>query len=229
MVPIGTKAPKLKMALISFKYNFIFVKTAKTAGTSIEVDLSCRLEEQAVVTPIMPRVAGHHARNFRDPKGLSTYYNHMSATEIREHLGEDKFTSMHKFCVAREPVSKCISHFHMLRNSVLYAEDRRGQSRWDEYVEIGKFPNDCYRYSEVIEGERRSLISQFLRYDRLVVELPEMLSRLGIADFELRSRAKSEYSKFVLIKPEQVTAQQRQKIYDVFEENNKLTGIDWEA
>ncbi len=43
------------MALVSFKYNIVFVKTQKTAGSSIEVDLGARLEESAVVTPEVAR------------------------------------------------------------------------------------------------------------------------------------------------------------------------------
>jgi hypothetical protein len=47
------------MALVSFKYNLVFVKTQKTAGSSIEVDLGARLEESAVVTPVYPEPKHH--------------------------------------------------------------------------------------------------------------------------------------------------------------------------
>ena len=45
--------------IISHKYRFIFVKTRKTAGTSVEAYLSQHCGDSDVLTPIHPPLPGH--------------------------------------------------------------------------------------------------------------------------------------------------------------------------
>src|SRR4030095_6484076 len=51
--------------ILSHKHRFIFIKTAKTAGTSIEVFLSKHCGPDDVVTPVAPAVEGHQPRNYQ--------------------------------------------------------------------------------------------------------------------------------------------------------------------
>lgn len=217
------------MAIISFRYGFVFVKTTKTAGTSIEVELSKVAGPDDVVTPVLPPEPGHVARNYTDTAGNTLFYNHMPAGRIREIIGADRFDEMTVFCVEREPVEKCISHFHMQRNSSLHNPDGAYQLSWAEFVEAGRFPVDLHKYAEGPPGARRLIVDQILRYDRLDYDLPALMARFGIEDFALRARAKAEYSRNRLVRPGDVTADQRARIYDAFAETLEVSGIRWEA
>jgi len=212
------------MAIISFDYNFIFIKTRKTAGTSIEVDLSQHLGETAIVTPILPLMPGHNARNYKSSNGTNLYFNHMSAVQIREQLGADKFSSMYKFCVEREPIAKSISHYHMHQNSKLHNKDGQIIS-WAEYCIRNNFPVDYNKYSDTVNGKSVSLVDTILPYETLNLELPKLLEKLGIPKFKLNTRAKSEYSKNTLIQKHEVTNDQHMQIYKAFELSNSINGL----
>ena len=211
------------MTLISFKYNFIFVKTLKTAGTSIEVDLSQRLESRDIVTQILPVEPLHTPRNNLESK----FYNHMSASEIKSLIGAETFESMFKFCVEREPVDKCISHFHMLRNSNIHNSNGNYKNSWDEYVHGERFPIDIVKYSSFYNGTRTLIVDKILRYDTLETSLPKLLKTQGIDHFRLKARAKGNYRNNQLITPDLVTPAQRLIIYKAFSETISLTKIDW--
>src|SRR5207245_10127827 len=57
--------PKSRDMIISNKYKFIFIKTTKTAGTSIEVFLSKQCGPMDILTPIAPPIEGHQPRNYQ--------------------------------------------------------------------------------------------------------------------------------------------------------------------
>ena len=118
--------------IISHKYQYIFVKTTKTAGTSIEIALSRYCSRRDVITPIgaadeatRREYGGRGPQNYRAPltayslldfkrlirlgKRKRWFYNHIAASPAAELIGEKKWRDYYKFCFERNPFDRLIS------------------------------------------------------------------------------------------------------------------------
>jgi hypothetical protein len=194
--------------ILSHKHRFIFIKTAKTAGTSIEVFLSKLCGPQDILTPIVPPVEGHQPRNYegfinpipeileRPGKLFSVlshtmtsrtkFYNHMPAREVKQRIPADIWNDYFKFCVERNPWDKVLSHYHM------NAAREGGLLSLDEYFARGRFPINYFRYMD--RSGRRLIVDRVVHYENLLPELCEVFSQLNIPfDGTLGIAAKSNY------------------------------------
>ena len=208
--------------LLSHKYQFIFIKTRKTAGTSIEVDLAPFLGPDDVITRIQPPVPGHEPRNFRSANPIRrwlkrTYHNHVSARIVREIAGRRVYDSYFKFCVDREPVSKCVSMWRMCSQDASFAHYDPTLT-WEQYVERGEFPvgDDLY-----LDRDGSLMVDRILKYEDLNAELMSVTAQLGIPFEGLKARAKSGLAKGPDVV---VTPAQRERIYKAFAPTLRFTG-----
>ena len=211
--------------LISHKYQFIFIKTTKTAGTSIEVDLSKFMGEQDIITPIYPAVRGHAPRNYakRSFFGMTTsqkFYSHMPAAAVRRVVGAETFNTYFKFCVEREPVDKCVSHYSMLKNSPTHNSQNQSLT-WEEYVERAKFPLDHKKY---LDFRGKLMVDTIIKYETLDRQLLEIGRYLGFNMERISTRAKSGFREKVI-----ASEWQRERIYRFFEPSLKATGYSIRA
>ena len=130
--------------IISHKHKFIFIKTAKTAGTSIEVALANLCGDDDVITPLsgdqeakrqgrgaqnlhldhpakpkVPlyrRLLGRPERPWHPSVG---YYSHMPAWRVRTYVGEAIWNDYFVFAFDRNPWDRQISHYHYkIKNKV---------------------------------------------------------------------------------------------------------------
>ena len=158
--------------IISHRHKFIFLKTVKTGGTSVEIALSRYCGDEDVVTPISPAdeptrlELGITPRNYLAPRAAYSlpdyyrllmqreekklYWNHITAAEVRDRIGADIWNSYFKFTIERNPWDKTISDFY-------WRGSRGGPQTLDAYFRKyrGDFKHFNYpRYS--LNGARRS-------------------------------------------------------------------------
>jgi hypothetical protein len=191
--------------IISHRYRCIFVKTKKTAGTSIEVFLSQHCGEDDIVTPIYPHVEPHRARNYKgrwnpipecvlerrgqvvwtDWYRQKRFYNHLPARVIRRRVSSRLWNSYFKFCVERNPWDKTLSHYCMRRDRA------RGALTWEQYLAQADWPINAPFYTD---RQGRLLVDRVLRYEHLTEELADVFRLLGVPFArDLGVHAKSEH------------------------------------
>ncbi len=203
--------------IISHKFKFIFIKTVKTAGTSVEVDLNKVLGESDVATPIFPVVSGHKAQNFEFKKfGIFTkrFRNHMGAADVKKIVGSRTFSDYFVFCVEREPLDKCISHYSMIKNSPDHNSGNENLS-WNDYVEMKKFPVDTGKYTD---KHGALIVDKILKYENLSEELSAVGEMLGF-NLDLKAKAKAGFRQDI-----DVSERHKRAIYDAFSSSNQFTG-----
>jgi hypothetical protein len=194
--------------IISHEHKFIFIKTAKTAGTSIEVFLAQQCGPEDIITPIAPPVEGHQPRNheqlvdpiselLRRPEGLlaalrnvfkrrKKFYNHMPAWLIQQRVPARIWNTYFKFCVERNPWDKVLSHYYMTASRI------GGSLSLDQYLARGRFPVNYFRYTD--RSGARIIIDRVVRYESLMSDLREVFDQVNVRfEGNLGVRAKSDY------------------------------------
>lgn len=227
--------------IISHQYKFIFIKTQKTAGTSIEVYLSQVCGAGDVVTPVYPPEEGHQPRNYQgwwNPlpeiimhrgRGLQMtfsqlrqrqrYFNHMPARLARARLSPQIWDEYYKFCVERNPWDKTLSHYAMRR------ERLGGELSLEQYFARGNF---CVNYGLYTDRGGKLLVDRVLRYERLDDELGEVFARLGIPyTGSLGVKAKTSHSRDRRPYQEIFTAAQLTRLSEVFAAEIRLHGYQF--
>jgi hypothetical protein len=183
--------------IISHKHRFIFVKTTKTAGTSVEMALSRVCGPDDVITPLAAddepvrvETTGLAAQNFMVPLrayrrtdwqrllsggGRRQFRNHNSAETIRRYVGEHVWTSYFKFSIERDPFDKAISRYYWSTkpprpplSEFLAAAQARYLSNWHLYT-----------------IDDRVAVDFMVRYERLADDLATVSKRLNLPELAL--------------------------------------------
>lgn len=179
--------------IISHKHKFIFIKTKKTAGTSIEIALSKFCGPNDIITPITENDEAVRASlGYRGPqnyinnwlkiieylpipvlrnkfKKFYTFYNHMTAHEIKKYIDEALWDSYFKFCFERNPYDKTISKYYWHTNGEInlteyLKQSYKSLSDWNHYTINNKIAVDFIGKYENLP-EDLSYISNILGLD----------------------------------------------------------------
>jgi hypothetical protein len=193
--------------IVSHRYKFIFLKTRKTGGTSIEIALSKFCGPQDVITPISPTderlrtELGYRGRQNNHvsirrytlpdyarlvvPGTRRAFRRHTPATRARRDVGEACWKKYFKFSVERDPWDKAVS---------LYYWRARGSKPRISFAQFIDTVDESHLSNFEIYGVGDSIVADHvIRYENLHAELAHVAARLNLPEPLELPRAKSGY------------------------------------
>jgi hypothetical protein len=192
--------------IISHSRQFIFIKSAKTAGTSLETALSNFCSGDDVVTPL-----GDYEFN-KDPTGRwqhkamneGNFEQHDWATTIRDKVAPEVWNNYFKFSIARNPWDRAVSLFTWKSRNKSKSSSRTGFfqkiSNKDDELETTRTAFKEFLASDWETNDRfyviedRLCVDFVLRYESLDDDIETLRLRLGLPPLEL-PRLKSGFRK----------------------------------
>jgi len=187
--------------LLCHQHKFIFLKTQKTAGTSIEIALSRVMSENDIVTPLSRKwpwpsedESTRHSLGHQGPanclaplweykpsqllrlltrgKLKKNFYNHMPALEIKNKIPDEIWSSYTKISIERNPFDRAISTY--------YWRTRKANPPIDINEYIQTCP-DIYLSNWNTYAIRDQIVADImLRYENLESELGRLSELLNI-------------------------------------------------
>jgi hypothetical protein len=173
--------------LISHSHRFIYLKTIKTAGTSIEIYF-----ERYCVDPSIYPGERHETGTLVSPGGVigcrgvdvagETWYNHMPGCRVRELVGSALWDGYYRFCAIRNPFDKAVSHFWFsmpeeTRRNLAAADFTVVRAAFGDWVRGRLLPVDRYIYS--IAGV--VAVNDFIRHESLPADMQRVCGAVGVA------------------------------------------------
>jgi hypothetical protein len=215
--------------IISHKHKFIFIKTKKTAGTSMEISLSRFCSEEDIITPIHSKEEeairakfGKFPQNYvieiqeNNRKEEKKYYNHIPAIEIKKLIGEKIWDSYYKFCFERNPWDKVISSYFF-----------RAAKRSDKHITFEQFLDSDlkFSYNYPFYTIDDSVVVDFVgKYENLAEDLMKICKEIGLSYDGWLPKAKGNYrknrehyTKFYTLEEKQIVEQYFKKEIELFD------------
>jgi hypothetical protein len=226
--------------IVSHAHRFIFLKTNKTAGTSIEIALSQVCGPDDIITPIAPedealrrqlgyRGPQHYLAPWLDYRPVDIgrlvlrrqrklrFYNHISAANVRALLPAEVWNGYFKFCFERNPWDRFLSYY--------YWHYRRGpQPSFSEVLDspVIEILKRRGRQLYTINGE--VAVDRICRYENLEQDLDEVRRTLGISEPLTLPRTKSSHRPDRRSYREVLGDEDRRKVEQLFADEIKALG-----
>jgi len=198
----SAKEPDRLAMIVSHRHKFIFMKTMKTASSSMEIALSQLLGPDDILTPAredldVMRKGGPGGQNYRSvhpdvPRipmwrkllrrperyyhPTVGFYEHMPAWRARRYLGEQIWQSYYKFSFERNPWDRQVSFYHYKTRDI----PKTRRPTFEQFLAKGKRAQVTNWDIYTIDNE---VVLDFVgRYENIDADFEKALGRIGLSE-----------------------------------------------
>jgi Sulfotransferase family len=170
--------------LVSHRHKFIYIKTIKTGGTSVEsyFEPFCMGDGEWSQVHFRDEYVSQYGiigyRGLTPPQTI-TWWNHMPSTSILKLVGEEIWSSYFKFCVVRNPYEKAVSAYYFFKKNnhdIDSCESINESQLFEHWLEASGPPQDSDKY--LINGQ--FCLDYVIRHECISHDLERLCHRLGV-------------------------------------------------
>lgn len=224
------------MVLVSRRYKFIFVKSKKTAGTSVEGLLEKYCMDHDAISDNKEQNNGKyvptHKQDFqihelgivgsRDhgKNNSNKWKEHMCLGRIANNVNTQVFNNCYKFTIIRNPWDKMVSLYYHEVNRSGYTD-----LTFDQFIKTSTRSIDFHAYDN-------PKFDFFIRYENLKEDLQKVATKLKLPDFDVSELPnwKSEYRiNKDMHYSKMYTPEQRDKVAKIYAYEIKEFGYTYES
>lgn len=205
--------------ILSHKHKFIFLRTCKTASSSIEIALSRHCGPDDILTPDreedekirkeqgglapqnyngdIPLTTGRYWKDLIQGRSYPKFFHHMQAAELKHYITPDIWNSYYKFAFERNPWDRAVSlYFWRYQN-----EPRPG---FREFIDKGRLSKTVKRQGRnVYHINGKIAVDRVCLYENLDQELEILCRKIGLPMLDLprtkstQRKDKKHYTEFM--------------------------------
>ena len=183
--------------IISHSHRFIFIKSRKTAGTSVEVALSQHCSRADVVTHLEDHWFNRDQRGewLHSSMNADGFFQHDPAAEVKRKVTPEIWKGYFKFSITRNPWDRVVSDFSWQARK---KPELRQAERWYHHmgVPFDEFRETAKLFRRFVEGDWTTndrfylandelCVDFVMRYESLTEDLAEVCRRVGLPPVEL--------------------------------------------
>ena len=178
----------------------MFIKTNKTAGTSVEIALSRFCGPDDVITPVSKtdeikrkELGGSGPQNCYAPLGAYgardwlrllfrfkrklKYYNHISAADVRDLVSAETWDTYYKFCIVRNPWDRFLSFYY-------WQNRKQTKPSLSEFMASEKMQLFRERGVEAYTDNSGVIVDELIRYEDIDSAFQMLQRKFGIDPVE---------------------------------------------